>query len=89
MDFFFFFVFLGPHLQHVEVPRLGVGIGAVAADLHHSSQQWQILNLRGQGLNPKPHGSWSDWFPLCHDGNDRRIFLIGNKFPEKIEVVEI
>ena len=21
---FFFFVFLGPHLQHMEVPRLGV-----------------------------------------------------------------
>ena len=23
-NFFFFFVFLGPHLQHMEVPRLGV-----------------------------------------------------------------
>ena len=22
--FFFLFVFLGPHLQHVEIPRLGV-----------------------------------------------------------------
>ena len=23
-DFFFFFVFLGPHLWHMEIPRLGV-----------------------------------------------------------------
>ena len=35
--FFFFwsFVFLGLHLQHVEVPRLGGLIRAVAAGLHH------------------------------------------------------
>ena len=51
--------FLGPHLQHVEVPRLGVklelqlpaytaAIGmrdpSRACDLHHSSWQHQILN---------------------------------------------
>ena len=24
--FFFFLVFLGPHLQHMEVPRLGVEV---------------------------------------------------------------
>ena len=24
LDFFFFLVFLGPHPQHMEVPRLGV-----------------------------------------------------------------
>ena len=34
--FFFFLVFLGPHPRHMEVPRLGGLIGAVAADLHHS-----------------------------------------------------
>ena len=34
--FFFFLVFLGLHSQHMEVPRLGVLIGAVAAGLHHS-----------------------------------------------------
>ena len=28
--------FLGPHLQHVQVPRLRGQIGAAAASLHHS-----------------------------------------------------
>ena len=50
-------VFLGPHLRHMEVPRLGVKselqLSACATatrdpsrvcDLHHSSQQHQILN---------------------------------------------
>ena len=56
---FFFFCFLGPHLQHMEVPRLGVKsqqqLQAYATatekpdlscicDLHHSSWQHQILN---------------------------------------------
>ena len=37
-SFFFslFFVFLGPHQQHMEVPRLGVKSGAVATGLCHS-----------------------------------------------------
>ena len=35
-NFFFFFCFLGPHPQHMEVPKLGVEIGATAAYLHHS-----------------------------------------------------
>jgi len=57
--FFFFLVFLGPHPQHTEVPRLGVKsepqlptyITATASrdlsricDLHHSSWQCWILN---------------------------------------------
>ena len=56
---FCFVCFLGPHLQHMEVPRLRVQlelhlpayITATATralshicDLHHSSQQHQILN---------------------------------------------
>ena len=40
--FFFFLVFLGPHSQHMEVPRLGVG--TVATSLHHRSQQHRIFN---------------------------------------------
>ena len=55
---FFFFVFLGPHLWHMEVPRLGVQwelqllvyTTATAmpdwshvCNLHHSSQQYWIL----------------------------------------------
>ena len=31
-----FCVLLRPHLQHMEVPKLGVGIRAVAACLYHS-----------------------------------------------------
>ena len=57
--FFFFLVFLGPHQQHVEVPRLGVGSEqqlpaytratatqdlSRSCDLHYSSWQRQILN---------------------------------------------
>ena len=35
--FYFIFVFVGPHLQHMEVPRLGAcPVGPVAAGLHHS-----------------------------------------------------
>ena len=57
---FFLFVFLGPNPRHMEVPRLGVEselwlqayTTATATwdpshicDLHHRSQQYQILNL--------------------------------------------
>ena len=52
------FIFsLGPHLQHTQVPRLGVKLELQAytratatpdlsdvCDLHHSSRQQQILN---------------------------------------------
>ena len=54
-----FFAFLGPHLWHVEIPRLGVESElklpayttatatpdpSCLCDLHHSSQQRWILN---------------------------------------------
>ena len=26
---------------------------------------------RVQGLKPECPGSWSDWFPLCHDGSSK------------------
>ena len=56
---FIYLVFLGPHPQHMEIPRLGVEsvlqlpayTTATAAsdlscvfDLHHSSQQRRVLN---------------------------------------------
>ena len=59
LGFFFFLPLLGPHPQHIEVPRLGVEselqLPAYATatatqdpscvcDLHHSSQQHWILN---------------------------------------------
>ena len=55
----FFFIFLGPHLRHMEVSRLGVRLElqllayATATEmpgpnrtcnLHHSSRQCRILN---------------------------------------------
>ena len=55
----FFFGFLGPHLRHMEVPRLGVqselqlpaystatamGDPSLVCNLHHSSQQYRIPN---------------------------------------------
>ena len=60
---FFFLFFLGPYLQHMEVPRLGVKLElqlpiyttATAmwdlspdCSLHHSSQKHQILNPLSQ-----------------------------------------
>ena len=59
LNFVFCFAFLGLHLQHMEVPRLGVKselqllVYATATatwdpscvcDVHHSSRQCQILN---------------------------------------------
>ena len=63
-SFFFFwsflsFIFLGPHLWHMEFPRIGVKSElwllaystatatqdpSLVCDLHHSSQQCQTLN---------------------------------------------
>ena len=62
-----FFCFLGPHLRHMEVPRLRVKselqllacIRATATqdpscvgDLHHSSQQYRILNPLSEARDP-------------------------------------
>ena len=59
MNFFFFLSFLGPHLWHMEIPRLGVelelSLSAYAratamkdlsrvCNLHHSSRLCWILN---------------------------------------------
>ena len=66
-----FFAFLGPHLQHMEVPRLGVESElqlpayamatatwdpSHACSLHHSSQQRWILN-------PLKRGQGSNLYP--------------------------
>ena len=78
--FFFFCFFLEAHLQHKEIPRLGVerellllayttatkDTGHIC-DLHHSSGQCQILNPLSKARD------WTrilmDLFPLCHNGN--------------------
>ena len=63
----FLFVFLGPHLRNMEVPRRGVELElqlpayatamaaqdpSLACNLHHSSQQHQILNPASEAKGP-------------------------------------
>ena len=63
--FFFFFwsicLFLGPHLQHMEVPRLGVDSSyscwptpdlSHVCDLHHNSWECQIFNPLSKARDP-------------------------------------
>jgi len=89
--FSFFFFFLGPHPGHMEVPRLGVKselqllayTTATATqnpshicNLHHSSQQHQILNPLSKARDQTRSLTVpTDWFPLHHDGNSKDIFL--------------
>ena len=64
--FFSFLVFLEPHSQHMEVPRIGVKSElqlpayttaratpdpSLICDLHHSSRQRQILNALDKAWN--------------------------------------
>ena len=68
--FFFFLVFLGPHLQHMEVPRLGVELKlklpayttgtakpdpSCVGDLYHRMLDLQPTE-QGQGLYLHPYG---------------------------------
>ena len=82
-----FFSFLGLHLQHMEVPRLGIQVelqllayttDMVMHHVLHSSQQWQILNTLSEPKN------WTHILldascvhnPLSHNGNSTPRFLI-------------
>ena len=88
---FFFFFFLGPNLQYMEVPRLGVEselslpVYATAmrdpshvCELHHSSWQcWNPNPLRE--ARDRTHilmDTSLDLFPLLHEGNSPFIFLL-------------
>ena len=42
--YLFIYFLLGLHPWHMDVPRLGAGIGAIAISLHHSSRQCPIPN---------------------------------------------
>ena len=76
---FIFFVFLGPHRRHMEVPRLGVESGlwplayttatvtpdpSCVCDLHHSSRQCHILN---------PLSEARDWTYILMDASQIRF----------------
>ena len=85
------FVFLGPHLKHVEVPRLGVRLElqvpayatATASqepshvcNLHHSSQQCRILtHWVKPGIEPK-----SSWILIGFVSTEPRLELLPFSF---------
>ena len=73
LPFFFFSCFLGPHLQHMEVPRLGVkselqllayatatatADPSCICDLYHSLRQCWILNPLSEARDWTPTSSW-------------------------------
>ena len=85
---FFFSFFLGPHLWHMELSRLG----AIAAGPRHShSNGWSEPHLWptpqltampdpwptewGQGSNLCLHGYWLGLLPLSHNGNSKNSFF--------------
>ena len=78
--------FLGLHLPHMEVPRLGVKsklqllayTRATATwdpshvcSLHHSSRQRQILNPLREARDQTYNLMVPGWIPLCLNGNSR------------------
>ena len=67
--FYFILVFLGPHLRHMEIPRLEVEAElyqlayttatetpdlSQVCNLHHSSQQNQLLNPMNEARDGTP-----------------------------------
>ena len=90
MKIFFFFCFLGPHLQCVEVPRLGVqskqqlpAYTTVIAmqdlsricDLHHSSLQCQTLNPLSEARDQTCILLDLNWVHYCWDTMETPNFL--------------
>ena len=79
--FFFFSCFLGPHLRHMEVPRLGVrselhlpatdATGTAMRDtshvcnLHHSSQQPRSLNPLSEARDQTCILTDTSWVHFC------------------------
>ena len=78
--FIYLFCFLGPHSQHMEVPRLGVKselqppayATATATsdlsrifDLYHSSRQRQILNPRSEARDQTCNLMVPNWIRFC------------------------
>ena len=89
-----FFVFLGPHLWPMELPRLGIKLGIEYATempnpshvfiLYHSSWQcWTLNPLSGQGWNLHPHGSQSGSLLLSQNGHSKMDTLLTQLFHSK------
>ena len=78
-------VFLGLHPRHMKVARLGIepelqlptyatatatwDPNCICNVYHSSRQHWILYPEQGQGLKLRPHGCYSDLFPLSQDGN--------------------
>ena len=80
---FFFFCFLGPHLQ--EVPRLGVHWSCIC-DLHHNSWQHQILNPLSKA-RVQTHilmDTSQVYILLSHNGNSCFVWTYTNYLLKKI-----
>ena len=89
----FFFSFLGPHLQHMEVSRLGVELelqllayatATVTPHLSLSLQQHQILNLlsKARYCTCILMDMSRVLIPLCHNRNSPQYFLnSGEQWP--------
>ena len=87
----FLFCFLGQHLQHVEVPRLGVESELPAyttatatrdpshiCNIRHTSQQLMILNPLSRARDQTHLLVDTSWIrnPLSHNGNSIRIQVL-------------
>ena len=78
-SFFFSFIFLGPHLWHMEVPRLGVSWiysccyttapatwdPSRVCNVHHSSRQCQILSPRSEARDWTRVLMGTSWVCYC------------------------
>ena len=81
---FIYFCFLGPHLQHMELPRLGAKSVQLLAypyttatatlDARSKLHMWPTPQLRathwaGPGIEPTTSWFLVGLFPLCHNRN--------------------
>jgi len=104
---FIYFCFLVPHLWHMEVPRLRVELElqlpayttatamqdpSLICDLHHSLEQYWILNSLSEARDRICFLVDSSWVcnPLSHNRNSLNMYLLKIREPQsnrKISVV--
>ena len=95
--------FLGPYLQHMEVPRIGVELEvqllaytkATAAqdpssvcDLHHSSRQCQIINPLCEARDQTHNLMVTSWIRFCCTTRETSTHILLCKHLFKINMFE-
>ena len=86
------FVFLGPHLRHTEVPRLGGLIRAVAMGLHHNhsnaKSELPLCNPLSEARNQTHHFMVPTWicFHRAKMGTPGTFFKTKNSENFRVEV---